>query len=329
MTEAINESKNSVEQASNLVKKLSERTEAIVNIIDVIDDISEQTNLLALNASIEAARAGEQGQGFAVVAEEIRKLAARSSTATRSIAALLITIQEEAGQASSQMKEGISSVDNASSKVDNIGNNYRSNIVSSSAIMSELASIEREIVSYSNQLKKAISNEADFNKHFKNLFDVLNIHSELGISIRSDNNYLAAKCDKISRILSRQTYELGYCEKLIQGTAQRIKNVETAWMDVMGDISTLKPIHLQILEKFRAESEQLNHSNSIQISAINNLQLIKNRTDTLEILRSQFNKPENKTQNNDIEKVSIQMEDIDPNNQANTPKEEKTLEKTG
>lgn len=64
---------------------LQERVSSIVNIVDVIDDISEQTNLLALNASIEASRAGEEGKGFAVVAEDIRKLAERSSSATRDL----------------------------------------------------------------------------------------------------------------------------------------------------------------------------------------------------------------------------------------------------
>src|SRR5690606_18919787 len=103
-----------VTRASELVTMLSTRAKEIVNLIHVIDDIAEQTNLLALNASIEAARAGEQGQGFAVVAEEVRKLAARSSTATRSITALLVTIQNEAELASSCLTKGNLSVGKAS-----------------------------------------------------------------------------------------------------------------------------------------------------------------------------------------------------------------------
>ena len=103
MQDQITESETDVSFAANLVHVLSERAKEIVNIIDVIDDIAEQTNLLALNASIEAARAGEQGQGFAVVAEEVRKLAARSSTATSSITDLLLTIENESEQASARL----------------------------------------------------------------------------------------------------------------------------------------------------------------------------------------------------------------------------------
>ncbi len=102
-----------VTAAANLVDQLSSRTEEIIHIIQVIDDISEQTNLLALNASIEAARAGEQGQGFAVVADEVRKLAARASTATESITSLLLTIQQDAEKAAHCLAQGHGSVSHA------------------------------------------------------------------------------------------------------------------------------------------------------------------------------------------------------------------------
>lgn len=84
---------------------LQERVSDIVQIVDVIDDISEQTNLLALNASIEATRAGEQGKGFAVVADDIRKLAERSSSATRDMFDRIESIENETKQAISLISE--------------------------------------------------------------------------------------------------------------------------------------------------------------------------------------------------------------------------------
>jgi len=100
-----------VRTSAAVVEQLGHRSDQIGDIVATIGDIADQTNLLALNAAIEAARAGEQGRGFAVVADEVRALAERTSRATREIDEMIKNIQNETKCAVSSMEEGVQEVE--------------------------------------------------------------------------------------------------------------------------------------------------------------------------------------------------------------------------
>lgn len=139
-----------VNTSAQVVAKLGERSKEIGQIVETISGIAGQTNLLALNAAIEAARAGEQGRGFAVVADEVRKLAEQSEAAAKKISGLISEIQGDTDKAVSAMQQGTQEVKTGAEVVNAAGASFR-----------EIADLVTEVSDQVKQISTAIHEMAD------------------------------------------------------------------------------------------------------------------------------------------------------------------------
>jgi methyl-accepting chemotaxis protein len=288
MSSSIGQSKDDVTKALELVKGLSERAEAIVNIIDVIDDIAEQTNQLALNASIEAARAGEQGQGFAVVAGEVRNLAARSTTATRSITDLLGTIQEEADEASTKLKTSSDSVNIAYSRIREVDQSYRQSVTLARRSLAGMDVISNDVNVHFTDLKQIEKQDHEVNKYLSNLNSLMDDQSQVTTLISSDNNQLTVNSDRLSRLLNRQYHEVSHSQRILNMSLNVISNLKSKTAHCHAETRGIKE-QLQNLYRNSLNSRHHDHRHIIEIMKA--LQLIRSHARTLEILCQASNMP--------------------------------------
>jgi methyl-accepting chemotaxis protein len=148
-----------VRKSAETVQALGKSSDQIGEIVQVIDDIADQTNLLALNAAIEAARAGEQGRGFAVVADEVRKLAERTTKATKEIATMIKQIQKDTSGAVESMEEGTKEVEVGKQLAEKAGKSLQEIIHGAEQvvdIVTQVAAASEEQSSAAEQISKNI-----------------------------------------------------------------------------------------------------------------------------------------------------------------------------
>lgn len=154
----------SVSATAEKVENLGKSSDQIGRIIGVIDDIADQTNLLALNAAIEAARAGEQGRGFAVVADEVRKLAERTTSATKEVAQMVQGIQSETRTAVAAMHEGTRQVEDGVQTTTRAGNSLQQIIHMSEQVGEMIAHIATAATEQSSATEQVNQNVEQINR---------------------------------------------------------------------------------------------------------------------------------------------------------------------
>jgi methyl-accepting chemotaxis protein len=186
----------SVGEASQVIQALGENSTEISNVVQVIREVADQTNLLALNAAIEAARAGEQGRGFAVVADEVRKLAERTAQSTGDISKMIGKIQASASEAVEQMDKVVKQVESGQLLAQEAGKRIQ-------AIREEAGKVSEAMAEISNALKEQSGASNDIAKHVESIAQITDENNSAAEETASNAEHLDGLAKSVHSTISQ------------------------------------------------------------------------------------------------------------------------------
>lgn len=185
-------------QTTEAVKSLGATSNKIGDIIETIGDIADQTNLLALNAAIEAARAGEQGRGFAVVADEVRSLAERTTTATREIQGIISALQND-------VKTVVYAMEQSSTQVRDGGEGARHSCEAIISIRQKIAVLQQHVAQVAQAADLQSSSTAGISENMHHITSVVSEAASGAEETRSSANQLAGSASELQQMVARFT----------------------------------------------------------------------------------------------------------------------------
>lgn len=226
----------SAQESADRVRQLGTQSQEIGQIVQVISEIADQTNLLALNAAIEAARAGEHGKGFAVVADEVRRLAERSSQATGDIAKLIETIQRGVEEAVGAMEEGSAEVDRGAQLTDRAAQSLTEILTAmeqTNVSVQAITAAVREVAGHTDQVVQVMEQVAAITEENTAATEEMSAASEQVMRSVENASAIAEQTAASSEEVSASTEEVNEAVRQIRDAARELSRMSGGLQQVV------------------------------------------------------------------------------------------------